>query len=435
VIPILTTSKVLGFKEGLKSLYGVSMYRNAGYLMMNSGSTAVIGFIFWMVAARLYSIEAVGMSSAIISAVGLLTLLSNLGLGYGLIGFLPGSGAKTKVVINSCFTIVGLISMVLSFIYLAGLSIWSPALLPFRELPLFFIAFVAVTVASTLKGLIDQTFIAKRRAGFTLAQGLIFSLLRFIPLIALASFYHIFGIFSSWGIAILAAIIISLFLFLPRIQTDYRFSPAIMKKVPNEMIRFSSANYISTLLWSIPNYVLPLMVLNILGVEANAYFYIGWSVAAILASIPTATSFSLFAEGAWNMKNLREEVKRSLKLTLVLLIPAVIILVLLGDKILLFFGKAYSENAIKLVWILALSSLPMGINHIYFGIKRVEMKMKNLVVLSGLMTIIMLGLSWTLLPLMGILGVGVARLVSQAVIAMFTMGSLANRFRAKTNNI
>jgi len=109
--------------------------------------------------------------------------------------------------------------------------------------------------------------------------------------------------------------------------------------------------------------------------------------------------------------------------------------VLLGDKILLFFGKAYSENSIKFVGILAFSSLPLGIIHIYFGIKRVEMKMKNLVVLSGLMMIVMLGLSWALLPLMGILGVGVARLVSQAVIAMFTMGSLANRLRAKTNNV
>ena len=33
--------------EGLKSLYGVSLYRNAVYLMLNSGTTAVLGFAFW----------------------------------------------------------------------------------------------------------------------------------------------------------------------------------------------------------------------------------------------------------------------------------------------------------------------------------------------------------------------------------------------------
>jgi len=33
--------------EGLKSLYGVSLYRNAVYLMLTSGTTAVLGFAFF----------------------------------------------------------------------------------------------------------------------------------------------------------------------------------------------------------------------------------------------------------------------------------------------------------------------------------------------------------------------------------------------------
>ena len=47
-------------REGLKSLYGVSLYRNAVYLMANSGITAILGFVFWVV-ARLYPAEDAGL--------------------------------------------------------------------------------------------------------------------------------------------------------------------------------------------------------------------------------------------------------------------------------------------------------------------------------------------------------------------------------------
>jgi O-antigen/teichoic acid export membrane protein len=130
---ITDLAKILTSKEGLKSLYGVSLYRNAVYLMLNSGVFALTGFVFWIAAAKLYPAEAVGLSSAAISAIGLLAVLSTLGLDYGLIRFLPGSGEKANDMINSCFTIGGVVSIVVSGIFLAGLGIWSPALLPIRE--------------------------------------------------------------------------------------------------------------------------------------------------------------------------------------------------------------------------------------------------------------------------------------------------------------
>ena len=53
--------------KGLRSLYGVSLYRNAVYLRLTSGTMAVLGFAFWVV-ARLYSTSDVGLGSALISA-------------------------------------------------------------------------------------------------------------------------------------------------------------------------------------------------------------------------------------------------------------------------------------------------------------------------------------------------------------------------------
>ena len=57
-------TKVLTSREGLKNLYGVSLYRNAVYLMLNSAILAITGFFFWVLAARLYPVEGVGFASA-----------------------------------------------------------------------------------------------------------------------------------------------------------------------------------------------------------------------------------------------------------------------------------------------------------------------------------------------------------------------------------
>ena len=368
--------------------------------------------------------EGVGLASAAISAMALLALLSTLGLDYGLIRFLPNAGAKAKDMINSSFIIGGAVAIVLSLIFLAGLPFWSPALVSIREHTVFFAAFVIFIVATIFQTFARQTFVAKRRTEFALWQGLIFGLLRFIPLVALAPFFQTFGIFASWGIAVSIAMLFSIFFLLPKIQAGYRPLPAISKAAINEMLHFSFANYAANIFWAIPTCILPLMVVNILGAEQNAYFYIGWAVGSILFIIPVAASFSLFAEGSYNQEKLDEDVRRSLKLTLLIIIPAIIIIFFLGDKILLLFGTAYSENATRLLQILAISALPLSLNYIYFGVRRVEMKMKSVIAMSVSIAIATLVLSYILLPRIGIIGAGIAWLASQGIAALVVVRTL-----------
>ena len=419
--------KVLTSREGLKNLYGVSLYRNAVYLMLSSIVLGLTGFFFWVVAARLYPVEGVGLASAAISAMGLLALLSTLGLDYGLIRFLPQAGGGSRDMMNTCFTIGAITAIALSLIFLAGLPLWSPALLSIRAHPAFIAAFVMFTVAITLQSFTRQTFIAERRTEFAVWQGLIFGLLRFVPLVALAALFHTFGIFASWGIAASIAVAISISLLIPRVEARYLPFPVVKKEIVKDIAHFSGANYIATLIGGMPHFILPLMVINLLGAEQSAYFYIGYAIANILLTIPMATSFSLFAEGSYDEENLARDVRRSLKLVLLILIPAIVIVFLLGDKILLLFGEAYSENATRLLWCLALSALPAGINTIYFGKKRVEKRMRSVMVLSALVTAAILGLSYFLLPRMGIIGAGIACLIGRGLVSLGTTGALLRR--------
>lgn len=420
--------KSLTSKEGIKNLYGVSLYRNAVYLIINSGATAFLGFIFWIVVARLYSTSDVGLGSALLSAVGLLSFIGTLGLGFGIIRYLPGFDNKTRL-LNSSFTISLLASIVVALIFLVGLPFWSPKLMFVWGNLIFLIAFVAFVAVATLSQIVNQTFIGFRRAGFTLAQGIIASLAKLLLVVAFAAIFKVFGIFASWGLAVAVALAVGLFLFLPQILHLYHPFPSFQRQVTNEMVHFSFANYIGGALQSAPAWILPLMVLNLISAEANAYFYVTWAMAGLLLAIPATISLSLFAEGSYLEERLGGDLRKSLKLIALLILPAIIIVVLLGDKLLLLFGKEYSVEGAKLLWLLAPAALPASVNFLYLGVARVEKKLKTIILVTGATAFGTLVLSYFLLPHLGILGAGVGWLASQTIVALVLAPRLMKRLK------
>ncbi len=422
--------KIATSKERLKGLIHVPLYSNALYLMAASVVSALLGFVFWMIATRFYSAEDIGLASAAISAVSLLAMLANFGLGYGLIRFLPQSGKNASSMINSCLTLGILASVVLAVIFLGGLGFWSPALLFIRDNSVYLAAFIIFTLVFTLSTLTEQAFVAERRASFVLAKSLIFNLLRLPLPILLAAFFHSFGIFASWGISLGVALLFSVFFLLPRAQPGYRPFITINRRIVNDILHFSFANYLSIFFWAAPNFVLPIMMVNLLGGEPNAYFYIAWATGSILTMIPTAVSTSLFVEGSYEEKKLGLNIQRSLKMVFLIHMPAVILIVVFADKLLLLFGSSYSENATTLLRILSISSLPLAINIIYLAIKRVEKKLRIIIGLTAFIAVATLGLTYFLLPHMGINGAGIAWLISQGIVALVIVASWFKRRQA-----
>jgi len=418
-------------KQRLKQLFHISLYSNALYLMITNAFSALCGFAFWVIVARFYPAEAVGLASAVLAAMGLLASFANLGLGYGLIRFLPHSGGKANSLLNSSFTISILASLLISLIFLGGLGFWSPALLFLRQDPVLIAAFVVFTIAFTLKWTAGEALIAKRRAFFLLAREGVFNVLRLPLVILLAGVFHSSGIFGSWGISLCVALLFNIFLFLPRVQPDYRPRPTIGREI-KEIIHFSTGNYLANLLKGVPGLVLPIMIINILGAESTAYYYIAWSIAASVVMVVESTSMSLFAEGSYDGERLGLNIRRSLKMVFPILVPAVILILAFADKILLAFGSSYSENATTLLRMLTLSTLPLAINTIYLSIKRVEKKLAILIAVTAFLAVTTLTLSYVLLPRMGITGAGIAWLISQVTVAVvITVGFVKRRFTAK----
>jgi len=148
--------------------------------MLNTAVMALCGFFFWMVVARFYTEAAVGFSSAIISAISPIAIISLVGLNTSLIRFLPQADKPQKL-INSCYSLSALVSLAVASIFIAGLGFWSPALAFVRQNDISTAAFIIFALLWTLSSLVDSTFIAKRRAGFVLSKNTIYSVPK-IPL-------------------------------------------------------------------------------------------------------------------------------------------------------------------------------------------------------------------------------------------------------------
>lgn len=416
-------ASVLTSRESLKAHLRIPLYTNAYYLIANAVASSVFGFVFWIAAARLYEPAEVGLASAAITAMTLLAYLSSLGLGFGMVRFLPNSNEKVRM-INSSFSLTGLAAMVIAFIFLAGLPFWSPALLFIRQHPIFFSSFVIFTVVMTISRIMEYVFVAERDARFAFFRTIISVSLKVALVIALAAFFGTFGIFASVGLGMSVALVVAVLLLLPRAESDYRPMPIMQRGALGSILSYSLGNYVADMLWIAPSMIFPLMVVNIISAEMNAYFYIAWTIAFVLSTIPAAISLSLFAEGSHGEDQLLSNARKSLKLCLLLTVPAVILVIALADKLLLIFGALYAENGTTLLRILALSIFPLSINYIFLSIKRVQKDIKGIIRLSTAIACLTLGLSYFLMSKMGILGIGIGWTVGQAIVAVMVLLSL-----------
>jgi O-antigen/teichoic acid export membrane protein len=399
----------------LKQHLNDPLYKNSLFLMLSSVSIAGSGFFFWLIAARFYSTENVGLASAIISAMFLLSMLSLLGFDVALVRFIPKREDKNEL-INSCLTISFIFSLILAMIFVAGINIWSPSLIIIREnkisVLLFLIFTGAISLTSLQKGGI---FVGFRRTEYSFIQT-IATLGRLIALPFLVAFGS-FGVFISFGIGPSFVSILGFFL-ISKVHSVYKPIPGIKKEVVNDIFHFSLGNYFARLFESLPASVLPIMVINILGAESSAYFYIAWAISGLLLAIPRFTSVSLLAEGSYNREELIRDTKRAAKFIFLLLGVAIIGIFLFGKYLLWIFGEEYARYSFEVLSILVLGSVPFAFNALYATVKRVKNEVKPVILVYGSVAAITIVGSYFLMQIMGLVGIGYAWVIGNGVVTI-----------------
>ena len=390
-----------------------SLYKNSLYLMISTGIMAVLGFFFWMISARLFNAEQIGLATTIISVMSLITGFSVLGFNIALIRYLPGSKMKNHK-INTCFTIVILSSIIASSIFLIGLGKFSPRLVFIKESLLLSFSFIFFMVVAGLNSMIESVFVAFRSSKFILLKNSIFSLLK-IGLVFFFVGLGAYGIFVSWMVALMigVGVVFIILMFKFDYKPKFVFYDRIIKKIG----KFSFGNYVAGFIGGLPLMVLPLMITNLINPEITAYYYMAMMIAGLLFVIPSATTQSLFAEGSHNEKKMRENVRKAIKIISLILIPGILITVFFGNWILLMFGNEYSSEGFRFLQIVALSSVFIGVNGVFGAWFRVKKRIKEMIIVGVIGVVLILGLSYLWID-KGLIGIAFAWMIGKAGISL-----------------
>lgn len=370
------------------------LYKTSFFIMITQICIAAFGFAFWILAAKFYTKEAVGIATALISSMSLIIFLSRLGLDQSIIKF----SAKNDVSIyNTSIIITTFVTVIFGIIFVLGDWIWAPSLQIVNN---YLYIFLIYLVAYSLQTIISTCFIALKKVGYYLSIYLVDGSRVFLLslLISLGSM----GIVSAMGIATILSASLSLF-FLRKCGVNLgNINQAFLK----ESFNFSIFTYLAGLLQYSPNLILPLLVIDVLGAKYTAYYYIDYTIASTILFIPFAFSTSLFVEGC-NGVSLTENTLKSILAIFLLLIPSIAILYYLSGHLLGFVGRDYQEG-LDLLKILLISEFLISTNYIYFTVKKVCNDIRSLLLFNIITIFLLLGLCYVFMIRFGLIGIGYA---------------------------
>jgi O-antigen/teichoic acid export membrane protein len=420
------------------------LVRNSLYLVLSSGLQATLGFAFWLVTARWFSVSDVGRASALISATILIAYLALLGLNSTFVLFLPTSPDR-DVLLTAGLLVVAVCGAGFGLLYVAFIPVLAPSLAFVSASTALAAGFVLLASAGAVNLLTDSVFIAARRSGYNaLVDGGIGGLSKLVFAVVLAGTGS-YGLFSASASSYVAAGLASVILM----TTALHYRPSFREpvRVIKPLLRYSAASYLANNLGMLPSVVLPVIVLDRLGPSAAAYYFVAYQVSTLLYSAAYAVEQAFLAEGGQVAGKLSAPLLRHSWLVLMsLCLPACALLMLAAPRLLLAFGVTYSRHGTLPLIVLAAAAPPLAMNNWLQVLLRLLGRLRALMLSASVQAIAICGLAWILAPhgdaavaaawpAGGLLGTAVSAVPCRAALRNRRITSLTGKSAARPETI
>jgi O-antigen/teichoic acid export membrane protein len=427
--PVHSRGTIVSRISGLLRGWRAPQHRDGLALILSSGITSGVGLLFWLLAARLYDPSTVGVNSTVLSAMTLLGTLAQLNLGNALLRFIPVAGRRTRRLVAACYAVAVVTAVAVGAVFALGASWWAPELhAAFGGSRL--LAFFAIsTPVWTVFVMQDFVLPAIKRATVVPLENLAFSVLKLVFLAGAAVLGLWSGIAVAWVAATVVIVLITTAWLMRVLPRPGEADPTPAAVTFRDVASFVRADYVGTVFLLAAVFGLPLVVLARLDAEAAAVYGITWQIAYAFYLVVNGMGQSLVAHVAAEAENL-EAARRSMESkALLLLVPAVLLCAVLAHPVLSLFGPHYAAEGSLLLVLLALSSIPNAITWSTVWAARVRRDGRVLFGLPAVITTAVIAGSWLLMPIMGVLGTGVAWVGAQTVAASAVL--LVRAYRAR----
>jgi O-antigen/teichoic acid export membrane protein len=391
-------------------------------LMTGTILTSGLGLVFWIVAARLFDRADFGVATTSIYTMMMLADVASLGLRSGLVRYLPGAGRATGPMILWGYGLAFASSGLTGIGFLIGLDWWAAGLGELRATALTFAFFALATACWALFNLQDAVLMAQRRAPWVPLENGLFGLLKIALLFPFAAWSPRLGILWAWTVPVFP-IVVGVNLLIAR-QVRARVAPtgqAGAAELRRRMMSFSVADWMSSIARLAALVVVPLMVLDVEGDVAAGHFQAAWIIGFTVFTLSVNAAHALLSENSHDQADQLDTERRNTMqaglLSLALTVPITLVGLIGAPLLLLVYGPDFADNSSGLLRILLVAAIPNAVYQVLIGRLRSQGRMTSVIVQETLLSLIVIVLSWLLLPSMGIEGVGVAWLVGLVALA------------------
>lgn len=402
------------------------VYANGYALVLNAGVGAALGFVFWIVAARLFSREDLGWGAGVISAATLAALIGKAGFDAALIRFVPHVHARyaRKIVLYAVAGTVLLTGLVCAAILvLAGSGV--PSLAPLRT-PLAATGFLLLAAGTSAAWILDAFYIAEQDARVTLLRNLAFHGVKLLAPFAVVAALASFAVPLAWSVGLAASLVVAVALLPRRLRRHTQQGTARPSR--REVAAYSAKNYVLNLSEFLPGLVMPIIVLEMLGAEANAGFFLAWTIANVMFLAAKAISQSAFAALVRDASPV-PALRKGALLSALVLVPGVIALLLGAPLMFRLFGPEYGGTSVDLLRVLALSAPAIVTLNLYLAYLKARRAGWELTLLPAAMLVTLMVLLPAALAVAGVMGVGYVWLAVQAAAGAYALARLLAALR------
>jgi O-antigen/teichoic acid export membrane protein len=359
-------------------------------LLLNSSAqaltaflNAVFGFIFWWVAARYFPTHSVGLASAAISMMNLISLVGELGLGTLLIGHALNHGTRAAGLTSAALFAASVSALLVGAGFL-GIS-WMSALKLGNFFELYYsVLFITGCTITCFSQVLDSAFVGLLRSAVPMYRNVTFAALKLVFLIAAALATPSDGqetiIFLTWVLGQLASILLFAFVLRHRGRSVWR-RPDFPLLRP--LMRTVLSHHLLNLITQGPTLLLPFIVTVVFSAHVNAAFYASWMMLSAALLVPSALTTTLFTIGSVEPESIAERLKFSLFVCAFASIAASAGCLLLAGPVLSLFGPSYAAVGGPILQILGLAAPAIAIKYHYIAVQRLRGRMAFASLLLG----------------------------------------------------
>ena len=408
--PLAFASSLLG------AMLANPLTRNGYALVASFAITSILGVVFWIVAARLYPQDQVGIGGVVVTTMITISSASQLGFGNWLNRELPVAGASRARLILLAYSAGVTASLLLAMVFILAAPAIAPILARALDTIWLTVWFVLAVAAWTLFALQDSVLAGLRLSVWVPVENAAYALIKLalLPALALVTVSGL-ALFAAWTLPLLLLILavnLPVFWKVTRPEPGEARSPIDVRR----MARLIGWDYAAGLALTTALGVAPILVLNQSGPDGSASYHLSWTITYALYLVGRSMGISLLAEGVASPGRLRALTADALLHALGPVVGAAVVIVVGAPFIMSLFGPGYAAQGGDILRILALASIPWGCVTIQLALARVRGEMRMIFAVQSTTLLLVVGLGLFLLPLFGPTGMALAWLLAHILV-------------------